>query len=120
LVKLISLYANNFKKLKFDSPLKFKDGITVISGLNEAGKSTILDALLYALYGKVMRPPGHVKDEDLQGMAQTRLPSGSSFPPMESPTKLSERFAGTAPTPHSSMSCFRVTARGLSRGRVVR
>ena len=65
MVKLISLYASNFKKLDFDSPLKFKDGITVISGLNEAGKSTVLDAILYALYGKVMRPPGHVKDEDL-------------------------------------------------------
>jgi len=64
-VKLVSLYASNFKKLDFDTPLRFRDGITVISGLNEAGKSTILDAILYALYSKVMKPPGHVKDEDL-------------------------------------------------------
>jgi exonuclease SbcC len=64
-VKLVSLYASNFKKLDFDTPLRFREGITVISGLNEAGKSTILDAILYALYSKVMKPPGHVKDEDL-------------------------------------------------------
>lgn len=64
-MKLVSLYANNFKKLKFEAPLRFPNGISVISGLNEAGKSTVLDAILYALYGKVTRPPGHVKDEDL-------------------------------------------------------
>jgi exonuclease SbcC len=64
-VKLVSLSATNFKRLNFDSPLKFKPGVTVISGLNEAGKSTILDAVLYALFGRVTRPPGHVKDEDL-------------------------------------------------------
>ena len=64
-MKLVSLNVNNFKKLNFDSPIRFKGGITVISGLNEAGKSTILDAILYALFGKVTRPPGHVKDDDL-------------------------------------------------------
>ncbi|MDG7016510.1 MAG: SMC family ATPase, partial [Nitrososphaerota archaeon] len=64
-MKLVSLSATNFKRLNFDSPLKFKPGVTVISGLNEAGKSTILDAVLYALFGRVTRPPGHVKDEDL-------------------------------------------------------
>ena len=64
-MKLVSLYANNFKKLNFDSPVSFKTGVTVISGLNEAGKSTVLDAILYALFGRVTRPPGHVKDDDL-------------------------------------------------------
>jgi exonuclease SbcC len=64
-VRLLSLYANNFKKLKFDGPLEFPEGVTVISGLNEAGKSTVLDAILYALYGRVIRPSGHVRDEDL-------------------------------------------------------
>jgi exonuclease SbcC len=64
-VKLVSLYASNFKRLSFDSPLNFKDGVTVISGQNEAGKSTILDAVLYVLFGRVTRPPGHVKDDDL-------------------------------------------------------
>lgn len=64
-MKLVSLYASNFKKLDFDTPLRFRDGITVISGLNEAGKSTVLDAILYALYSRVMKPPGHARDEDL-------------------------------------------------------
>ncbi|MEM2988968.1 MAG: SMC family ATPase [Candidatus Bathyarchaeia archaeon] len=64
-MKLLGLYASNFKKLKFDGPLELPEGVTVISGLNEAGKSTVLDAILYALYGRVIRPPGHVKDEDL-------------------------------------------------------
>jgi DNA repair protein SbcC/Rad50 len=71
-VKLISLYASNFKKLDFDAPLRFKDGITVISGLNEAGKSTVLDAILYALYGRVTKPPGHAKDEDLLAYTTNR------------------------------------------------
>ena len=71
-MKLVSLYVTNFKKLDFDAPLRFKDGITVISGLNEAGKSTILDAILYALYSKVMKPPGHVKDEDLLAYTTSR------------------------------------------------
>ncbi|HYB75643.1 MAG TPA: SMC family ATPase [Nitrososphaerales archaeon] len=71
-MKLISLYASNFKKLDFDAPLRFKDGITVISGLNEAGKSTILDAVLYALYGRVTKPPGHAKDEDLLAYTTNR------------------------------------------------
>ncbi len=64
-MKLVSLYASNFKKLDFDAPLRFRDGITVISGLNEAGKSTVLDAILYALYSRVTKPPGHARDEDL-------------------------------------------------------
>lgn len=66
-MKLVSLYANNFKKLQFDNPLKFPEGITAVSGLNESGKSTVLDAILYSLYGKVTRPPGRVKDTDLIG-----------------------------------------------------
>ncbi len=64
-MKLVSLYCNNFKKLQFDNILKFSDGITVVSGLNEAGKSTILDAILYALYGRVIRPSGRMKDADI-------------------------------------------------------
>ena len=64
-MKLISLYAVNFKKLNFDKPLRLNDGVTIISGPNEAGKSTVLDAILYALYARVTRPPGRPRDEDL-------------------------------------------------------
>jgi exonuclease SbcC len=64
LVRLTSLQARNFKKLRIDSPIRFNDGITLISGLNESGKSTVLDAILYALFGRVTRPP-RAKNEDL-------------------------------------------------------
>src|SRR5437899_6164790 len=55
-MKLLSLYANNFKKLKLKQPLLFTEGIILITGLNESGKSTILDAILYALFGRMIRP----------------------------------------------------------------
>src|SRR5467141_1880755 len=55
-MKLLSLYANNFKKLRLKQPLCFTEGIILITGLNESGKSTILDAILYALFGRMIRP----------------------------------------------------------------
>src|SRR3989441_11566089 len=55
-MKLLSLYANNFKKLKLKQPLLFTEGIILITDLNESGKSTILDAILYALFGRMIRP----------------------------------------------------------------
>ncbi len=64
-MKLLSLYASNFKKLKFEVPIEFKEGLTLISGLNEAGKSSILDAILYALFARVTRPPGKTRNEDI-------------------------------------------------------
>ena len=64
-MKLLSLYASNFKKLKFEVPIEFKEGLTLISGLNEAGKSSILDAILFALFARVTRPPGKTRNEDI-------------------------------------------------------
>ncbi|MFB0551131.1 MAG: AAA family ATPase, partial [Nitrososphaeria archaeon] len=64
-MRLISLYARNFKKLKLDEPISFPEGITLISGLNESGKSTILDAILYALFGRVVRPRMVPRNEDI-------------------------------------------------------
>src|SRR5947209_20428149 len=55
-MKLLSLYDNNFKKLKLKQPLLFTQGIIRITGLNESGKSTTLDAILYALFGRMIRP----------------------------------------------------------------
>ena len=63
--ELLSLYASNFKKLKFEVPIEFKEGLTLISGLNEAGKSSILDAILFALFARVTRPPGKTRNEDI-------------------------------------------------------
>ncbi len=62
-MKLLRLQALNFKKLKFNRPLEFQEGVTLISGLNEAGKSSILDAILYALFGRVVRPVGGTKED---------------------------------------------------------
>ncbi|MFB0568804.1 MAG: AAA family ATPase [Nitrososphaeria archaeon] len=64
-MRLVSLYARNFKKLKLDEPISFPEGITLISGLNESGKSTILDAILYALFGRVVRPRMVPRNEDI-------------------------------------------------------
>ena len=65
MVKLLALYAHNFKKLKLSSPLEFSDGITYIAGQNESGKSTLLDAILYALYGRMIRPSAMPSNEEI-------------------------------------------------------
>ena len=76
-LKLVSLQAQNFKKLKIAKPLNLSDGIILITGLNESGKSTILDAILYALFGRVIRPSKMPSNEDIigygSGEAQVRL-----------------------------------------------
>ena len=76
-MKLVSLQAQNFKKLKLGKPLPLSDGIILITGLNESGKSTILDAILYALFGRVIRPSKMPSNEDIlcygSGEAQVRL-----------------------------------------------
>ncbi len=76
-LKLLSLYAHNFKKLKFSQPVPFSEGISLITGLNESGKSTILDAILFALFGRMIRPSQKPSNEEIltygTGEAQVRL-----------------------------------------------
>ncbi len=76
-LKLVSLSAQNFKKLKLAKPLPLSDGIILITGLNESGKSTVLDAILYALFGRMIRPSQKPSNEDIisygSGEAQVRL-----------------------------------------------
>jgi len=64
LVRLQNLLVRNFKKLRFDASIEFNDGITLIAGLNESGKSSMLDAILFALFGRVIRPL-KARNEDL-------------------------------------------------------
>ena len=76
-MRLVSLQAQSFKKLKISKPLPLSEGIILITGLNESGKSTILDAVLYALFGRVIRPSKMPSNEDIisygNGEAQVRL-----------------------------------------------
>lgn len=76
-LKLLSLYAHNFKKLKVSQPLPFNEGISLITGLNESGKSTVLDAILFALFGRMIRPSQKPSNEEIlsygTGEAQVRL-----------------------------------------------
>jgi len=49
-MKLIRLNMINFKKFR-NAEIEFQDGLTGIIGNNGAGKSTIVDAILWSLYG---------------------------------------------------------------------
>jgi len=49
-MKLKSLKLENFRQHE-DSFIEFSDGITIINGTNGSGKSTILEALTWAIYG---------------------------------------------------------------------
>jgi len=53
LVVLEKLEARNFRKL--DLTIEFPKGMLIIKGPNEAGKSTILEAILYAFFGRMLR-----------------------------------------------------------------
>lgn len=60
--KLInSLHIRNFKQYK-DQSFHFSDKITVIIGPNGVGKSTILEAIEFVLFGKVKRKERYIKD----------------------------------------------------------
>ncbi len=49
-MKLKSMKLENFRQHE-DSYLEFSDGITIINGANGSGKSTILEAITWAIYG---------------------------------------------------------------------
>ncbi len=54
MVILKRIEIENFRRIKSLS-LEFPEGVMIIKGPNEAGKSTILEAVLYALFGETMR-----------------------------------------------------------------
>ncbi len=73
MVRLQKLLAKNFKLLSFNTPLIFPDGILAIQGLNEAGKSTVLETILYALYGRTIKAPRGEKKTLIRYKARTAL-----------------------------------------------
>jgi exonuclease SbcC len=79
MVRLLSLEASNFKRLNLQRPLELGEGITLIAGQNESGKSTILDAILYGLFTRTIRPGGKPRDEDLLQYGTNKLSLSLSF-----------------------------------------
>lgn len=62
-MKIHKITLSNFRTHKFFEFEPMLDGITTIRGVNGAGKSTILDALSWCLYG--VKPSGVAKNQDL-------------------------------------------------------
>jgi len=73
MVRLLSLEASNFKRLNLQHPLEFGKGITLITGHNESGKSSILDAILFALFTRTIRPSARPRDEDILQYGTNKL-----------------------------------------------
>jgi len=65
IIKLLSLQAKGFKQLDFDKEITFPDGALLIFGRNESGKSTIMEAIHYALYGMPLKPSKRASIDDI-------------------------------------------------------
>jgi exonuclease SbcC len=65
MLRLESLKAIGFKRLQIVEPFTFPQGRLLIHGANESGKSTILEAIHYALYGMGLRPDRRASNDDL-------------------------------------------------------
>ncbi len=63
--KIKSLKVAGFKRLDLPERLGFPDGRLLIHGRNESGKSTVLEAIHYALYGNALRPTKRASNEDI-------------------------------------------------------
>jgi DNA repair exonuclease SbcCD ATPase subunit len=64
-IKLRSLKCNGFKRLKISEGINFSDGHLLIHGRNESGKSTVMEAIHYGLYGLALRPSKNASNDDL-------------------------------------------------------
>ena len=63
--KLSTLRCMGFKRLDIPEPIEFPQGRLLIQGRNESGKSTVMEAIHYALYGMPLRPNKKASNEDL-------------------------------------------------------
>ncbi|MBU0687405.1 MAG: SMC family ATPase [Candidatus Margulisbacteria bacterium] len=56
-MRLLSLKLKNYRQFK-DAEVEFADGVTGITGLNGAGKSSLIEAVAWALYGNIISRNG--------------------------------------------------------------
>lgn len=61
-VKITSLELENVKRIRAVQIVPTKDGLTVIGGRNGQGKTSVLDAIAWALGGKKMQPDNPNRD----------------------------------------------------------
>lgn len=73
-LRVHALVAENIKRLKAVA-IPFGDGVTIISGKNRAGKSSVLDAIAMAIGGKKLCPPQPIRDGE--DSAHTSVDLGS-------------------------------------------
>lgn len=61
-VKIAALEAENVKRIKAVALTPFPTGLTIVGGNNNQGKTSVLDALAWALGGEKFRPTAAVRD----------------------------------------------------------
>jgi len=83
--RLLELHAENIKRLKvIDITFDPEDNVVIIGGKNNAGKSTVLDTVMYGLGGKKMIPEMPITRGKKKGEIQLKLGNPlSDNPPVE-------------------------------------
>ena len=61
-VKIAALEAENVKRIKAVALTPSPTGLTIVGGNNNQGKTSVLDALAWALGGEKFRPTAAVRD----------------------------------------------------------
>ena len=69
-MKIISFELENVKRVALVRMAPAENGLTVIGGKNAAGKTSVLDGIVYALGGEKYRPSNLQREG---GMAQARI-----------------------------------------------
>jgi len=71
-MRIVSVFVENIKRVKLISYIANK-GMNIISGKNNQGKSSFLDAIMYALAGKTSIPDNVVRDGQNQAIIKVVL-----------------------------------------------
>jgi len=76
MIRLTSLQVNNFKQLR-EVELKFPERFcALVEGLNEAGKSTLLESIYFGLYGKGLATAGNLSSLITHGSQSAEVTLG--------------------------------------------